>query len=281
MAARKNKGNYPVQRCIPLGRSTTQNPASTNAVVHVPWILSQVNRRLYRQHGMYRVNIQLEQSPTATSYDVYALANTWWVRNALKAAHKAYYTAMSDELEQTKPARWHDFIIDDGLTSTDHLHAMLYDGSASVAVEGGEWSPSLIELPSSAQASFRLSGATTGTYYNVFTEYDAMQNAPASPATPATGGYDGLLETFDAENVQLLQEQGNLPPYDPDNLPDVWVHVGKIYSNNAGGAQRLSTGWFDAPLGVVYIPGLNSLGNSGLCIDIAAGSYKGVLCDAL
>lgn len=281
MAARKSKGNYPVQRCIPLGRSTQQNPASPNAVVHVPWILSQVNRRLYRQQGVYRVNIQLEQSPTANSYDVYALANTWWVRNALKAAHKAYYTAMADELEQTKPARWHDFIIDDSFNNTDNLHAMLFDGTAANAVQGGEWNPSLIELPSSAQAQFQLIGPTAGTQFNVFQEYDAMQNAPAAPGTAAPGGYDGLLETFDAENVQLLQEQGNLPPYDPDNMPDPFVHVGKIYTNNAGGAQRLSTGWFDAPLGVVYIPGMSSLGNSGLCLDVAAGSYKGVLCDPL
>lgn len=250
-------------------------------MIHAPFILSQVNRRLYRQSGMYRLNIQLEQTATTNSYNVYALANTWWVRNALKAAAKAYYQAMDDELAQTKPARWHDFRIDDAFTNTDMLHPMLFNGSTAVGVQGGEFDWSLIELPSSSQAKFVLNGSTTSTQFNVFQEYDAMQNAPASPATAAPGGYDGLLETFDAENVQLLQEQGNLPPYDPDNMPDVWVHVGTIYSNSANGTQRMSTGWFDAPLGIVYIPGLSAAGNAAICIDIAAGNYKGVLCDAL
>ena len=74
-----------------------------------------------------------------------------------------------------------------------------------------------------------------------------------------------------------LQNDGNNPPYDAaSNASDPFVYVGTIGAV-ASGQQRHSTGFFDAPCGIVVITtSAPSAINSTLSFEVQAGDYKGV-----
>ena len=82
--------------------------------------------------------------------------------------------------------------------------------------------------------------------------------------------------------MEALQARGNAPPYSATTFPSVWVKVATL-AVDASGAQKLSTGFFDAPCGLVHLNALggadfqdvNSLRNN-VAVTFAKGDYKGV-----
>ena len=137
-------------------------------------------------------------------------------------------------------------------------------------------------------------GRPAGTAYNVFQEYDAMADTPVdNPAVSSgTAPYDDLTHQNQTENMAHLVYRGDVPPYNGDSFDAYWVQVGALYVD-ASGAQSLSTGMFQAPLGVVLFtgPGGSGFGYVGdglinndrarLNQHFAPGNYKGVHVDAL
>lgn len=268
---------------IPL---RTAEVPQQNLVIQTHSLMSNVNRRLYAQCGVYRVKLDIDQSPTGNSYDVYTLANTWWVRGSIRAAKKAFYDAMKEELGHTKAARWHDFRINHNigaqLSGTQEALAEAYvpgAGAGTFAV-GSSLEYSQVEGSNSVQSEFVLTGATASGQWNVFEEYDKMGNPPQDPAAAESGGYANLTEELDEENVNLLQELGNTPPYLANDFNNPFMKASKLYTSTTG-AQVLSTGWIDAPLGLLFIPNWTAQGSTGLTLHVARGNYKGAFCDRL
>ena len=111
-------------------------------------------------------------------------------------------------------------------------------------------------------------------------EYDKAGNAQASPST-STGDmpYDDLMADDNATIAAALQVRGNAPPYDATGVSQdrQWVRIGTL---SAGTAQRLSTGFFKAPCGIVLITaggaGTEIVDSAPLSWTVKAGDYKGV-----
>ena len=277
---RQQSGAPDTQLTIPIGSVT---PSSTLKELDVPRIMSGVNHRLYRQHGSYRVKVDLLTAGPVQEVKVYALSNTWYVKRAIQMAKEVHDKAMENERALGMQSRWYDFRINPNLASHDDMvqAISLTPGAApSLATHPGEWAYSEIETVAGIARQFTLpsGGSTTG--YNIFQEYDRMANSDASPESTSVGGYDGADATLERENIEFLMEKGNQPPYArTDLLADIYVQVGSLYREGSG-AQRLSTGFFDAPLGAVFLQYPTADADLVLELECKSGKYKGVHMEA-
>lgn len=273
------------QRIIPIQSVT---PSSTLKLASVDRILSGYNHRLYRQHGCYRVKVDLLDGADTGEIKVYALANTWYVKRAIQMAKQVHDTANKEEMTMTQGARWYDFRIDDNTGSAGGFDQMVFATTLAPgtppapATHPGEYAVSVIEDTGGNLREFRVLGASSTSGWNIFTEYDNLANASRDPDTalPSGAGYDGADATMQGSNIEALNNRGDLPPYDNTDLEDrVFVQVGSLY-RTAGGNQRLSTGFFDAPLGMVWITQPSADGTPLLELEVKAGKYKGVHMEA-
>lgn len=269
----------------------------------IPHALSRLNHRLYREHQNYYASVSLNSMvSTAQPMLVYALAPTWYVQGALRAAKKMHDRAMREERATVKQARWYDFRLDLDIDTAFYDEMQPYGLDQSMTAfavhTADELIPSRVTDANGNNRVFTLRTATgggrpAGTAYNVFQEYDAMADTPVDNPSVSSGvaPYDDLTHQNQTENMANLQFRGDVPPYNGDSFDAYWVQVGELYVD-ASGAQSLSTGLFQAPLGVVLITGPQGLGmadiDGGLNIDkprinvhVAPGNYKGVHVDAL
>lgn len=260
-----------------------------------------MNHRLYRDQMNYYLNVRLNTTVQTgnTPILVYALAPTWYVQGALRAAKTMHDRAMKDERQTVAQARWYDFRTNLDFDGAVYEEAFAYgvrkEQDQVVIHTADEMVHSLVLDANDTARCFTLRQAT-GTNlggvlaYNVFEEYDAMADTPIdNPAvTAGSNPYDDLLEEADTENMEFIQKRGDLPPYNGDSFDAVWVQVGELY-NDASGAQSLATGVFQAPLGVFFCTGAGA-GISGgsiqtdvprVTVEVVPGTYKGVHADAL
>ncbi len=277
--ARSNAPDTQLQ--IPIGSVT---PSSTLKELEIPRVLSGVNHRLYRQHGVYRAKLDLLTAGPVQEIKVYALSNTWYVKRAIQMAKQVHDKAMEEERAMGQQARWYDFRITPNQAGHDDMvqAISLTPGAAPTLVtHPGEWNYSTIEDAAGTSKAFVLpaGGSTTG--YNIFQEYDRTANTERDPVFAlSTGGYDGVDASVEGENLVSLTEKGNQPPYNgQDLLADVFVQVGSLYRDGSG-SQRLSTGFFDAPLGQVWIQYPAADANLILNLECKSGKYKGVHMEA-
>jgi len=286
----KRRSNAPdTQRTIPIAKVSETAPFG---IVRVDRILSGLNHRLYRQHGSYRCKLKILSSQENTgSVEVYALSNTWYMKNAIQMAKRVHDQAMEEERAMGVQSRWYDFRISDNSGPVDEFVQALRSSplaGTALTTHPGEYSFSQIEDAAGTARAFTLpaGGGTVG--YNILQEYDRMGNTGVDPAgTIPVGGYDGADATLERENMQSLMEKGNNPPYNGETLnPDVFVQVGhllrKSYHSSAAGSgiSELSTGFFDAPLGMIWVKQMTSDSNVLLQLEVAAGNYKGVQMEA-
>ena len=189
-----------------------------------------------------------------------------------------------ENLTKGARARWFDFRIDSGLpTATVPRLYPATDGnprtSPPPAVTAGEFDDSIVEDAAGGTRSFSWTVGTSATVYNVMTEYNLAGNTDSSPTTPTGAGpYDDLEADASAVEMQALQERGNLPPYSATGFPSIWVKVATL-TVGANGNQKISTGFFDAPCGLVYLSATGTNFddlNNGISLTVQAGDYKGV-----
>lgn len=274
-----------------------------NSIVQVDRHLNLVNRRLYRQHKVYTAKVKLSNpNEDERPIGVYALRNTWAVRKAAHLAKTVYDQAVKEERAQVGNARWHDFrIVTQGSNVWNQSKAtfpFLVNGPSAQyrpVTEGvtGEYDFSSVATTDATGAelvrSFSLRETTpAGGSYSIFQEFQDMgPRTMANPVTPSSGGYDRARGTdFEDANVLDLLDEGNNPPYNPENLglDSAWVKVGEIGRLSTGGMVT-STSYFEAPLGVIALQGYNKQAGAGLPINIddqivevcvKEGEYKGV-----
>lgn len=282
---KRNKSDAPdTQLTFPLSRAGTGNINILQ--VDGPRLLSTTQHRLYRQCGTYRMKIDLHTSAAEVAgFRVVTLANTWYVKRSIQTARDMFDRAMADELSVSTKSRWYDFRIGVGPlisgVSDDMLAVLgsLPTNMNDVAFQG-EWFESNIVDAAGNTRGFDLTGTTGISRYNIFEEYDNMANGDASPQSAPPGGYDGVDATITSANVVELANQGNVPPYNQNDLLDqVFVSQGQLY--RSGGLSRESTGFFDAPLGLVWIvPDSATSPNPPVMLEFASGKYKGVRMEA-
>lgn len=264
--------------------TTTSGVPQPNSMIQVDKVMSELNHRLYRQHMVYTARVSLGTDAQTNQIDVYALAPTWYVLNSLRTAKRVHDDAMKEERALVRQARWYDFRIRPDMPLTEVLQPAGLTrttlGLDAVSNTGSEYLYSEIHDLNGNNKRFQLVGASSAGAFNVFEEYDAMGNVSDSPQTPAPGGYDDVDSDINNANADDLQQRGNAPPYDTDTWNVVWVKVGELY-RTASGTQSVSTGYFDAPLGIIYIPNYAQTTNGVLRLDVKAGKYKGIQAVAL
>jgi len=282
------------ERTMQMASSLPSGPWSPASMIEVPRALSLVNRRMYRQTRVYRCKLSLATKASDVSeIPVYALANNWYVRKSIALARDMFNVAVKEERAQVGSARWNDFRIkaelEKGGIAANNLFPQLTEmGGLNIQTlgygTGGEYNYSEVEDTAGNAKNFTIATQTNATQrYNIFEEWEKMgPNTAESPLGTSLGGYDLIDGSFEAAEVEELLDKGNLPPYDAltTGTPPVWVKVGTLYVDTTSGASQMSTGFFEAPLGLIWMPTLAiptpSDEESDLILECAAGDYKGV-----
>lgn len=286
MAKRKTKAKrYAVQRHIEV-RNGAISEVNAN-VMDVPQFLSKVNHRLYRQSRVYRCKINVNKAVDRMNFKVYALRDTWFLQKAYQMAKDVFDKNTSEERSVMSPksmARWQDFRIHihpkDGVTYNDLNPAIRDDSLALQDLTIGEFELSLVHKENGTAMSFGLFDLANSRW-SIVQEYDRSANTDNSPEDETglnVAAYSGLDDDVQDASRQHLSTAGNAPPYDSNSLDGnkLFREVGQL--NGLGGTigtQKLTTGFFDAPLGVVIIVTDNK-SDVDLELEVAAGDYKGV-----
>ena len=254
--------------------------------------LSRMNHRLYRQGMTYSVKVNLEPTSTQT-VDVYALNPNWIFSAAWKKAYEVYLNATAEERDVAKKAgiaaKWHDFRVGIAAAGTGAGLPLIYtENRASQLLSDGDFSGSIVGSPDSpsGEKAFTAVGAPSTTAYNIFDQF-ALSYRPDVGVTDieveTAVPYDGLTGESDLNALEFENEQdnGNLPPYST-GVPQTSAPFIKIAQLQVGtgteASGRLTTGFFDAPLGLIilenYAP--TDTDNADIIVECQAGDYKGV-----
>ena len=284
MAAKKKSNVYPVMRQFPLLISGSPD---TNALIRVDRALGAINHRLYRQSRMYTAKVDMDaDAPSGTTVDVWALCDTWWLHKAYRLAFETFMENSKEERGQARTSlgRWNDFRVDSGLGAAfqkDLLPSGNLVPTAAPQIFGTgsdtEYLMSEVHDSSGARKTFVFSGGTA-TEFNIITEYDNTANTDETPSTPANlASYDGLTDEIDQGQKEHLTQDGNLPPYKANALEGaVWIKVATL-NVAAAGTQKLSTGFFKAPAGMIAVVSNTILDDATLLnLEVKGGDYKGV-----
>jgi hypothetical protein len=283
---------YPVQRQIQL--AATADPGSSPLVLDVARNLSVVNHRLYRQGKTYQVKIDLDNRGAdvgASQFDVYALCDTWYVQKAWQLARARYLSNTADEravMSEQGIARWEDFRVTAGVVGAGTIVPYRYSEALSGAIDtSGEFENTEITLADgTTNRTFTWGSTPSASEFGILIEYDKTGGTNQMPST-ASGAkaYVGTEGDVQEATQDHLQEKGDLPPYNQTNFNvRVWVKVATLDNSDtpnpsvAGGHSRMSTGYFNAPCGLVVIkPNLaNDSLDGKLSMTVKAGDYKGV-----
>ena len=273
----KPKAHYPVVRTAELS-GTAENTALR--VLQVDRELSKLNRRLYRMGRYYQTKIDMR--PTGDGiYEVYALRDDWAVQKGFQMAYNQYVKNVSDEkaaMSKNQLARWNDFRVEPGTTGALLLSKLHASDTTGTVLNTGEFS--LAEVVDSAGTirTFTWSTSPSGSQYSILNEYDRQADVSDSPGNFASvGPYEELDSEINAETYVHLEQDGNQPPYDRNTVNQAFPFVRVATLGAAAGVQKLSTGFFTAPCGIVLIVGPSTSWNSDLMsMTVKSGDYKGV-----
>lgn len=275
-----------------------QQVGSGTRCIRVDRELSGQNRRLYRQSRVYRTKVNLpgDRQGTTVKLDVYKLRDSFMLQKgyglAMQEWNKSYAEAEHLVKENVK-ARWRDFRIDirpflgDLFLNSYTLSANGTGVTATPVVVDEYANSSLAYTTTGASRDFGLRSDTNT--FDIIAEYNKEGKVQPDPIAATTeAAYVELNANLEDAEVANLQIDGNSPPYDADStLPgEVLEYVGSIY-RDASGNEKLTTGFFDAPLGAVFVFGdgvgfVDSISIKGdpvpvTCeIEVQAGDYKGV-----
>lgn len=278
MASKKtSKKHYPVVRSAELS-GAAENTALR--ILQVDQELSKLNRRIYRMGRYYECKIDMR--PTGDGlYEVYALRDDWAVQKGFQMAYAQYVKNLKDEkasLPKSQLARWRDFRVETGCTGAA-LNAKLHQSdSTGVILTAGEFELANVTDAAGANRTFTWSNSPSSTQYSILLEHDKSGDAQVTPDNlSAVGPYEDIDSDTDAGSYNHLEQDGNDPPYEKDgnNRSIPFVRIATIGA--AAGVQKLSTGFFTAPCGIVLIVGPNTSWNSDLMsMTVKSGDYKGV-----
>lgn len=265
----------------------TANPQTndTQMQILVDKQLSAVNHRLYRQSRVYSCKVEIDASlATGSTVDVYALSDTWMNMKAYQYAKEQFDKNSSEEmgaLSQTNIGRWNDFRVGLAATTTRaDMNAITSTASGETELTNGKYELSEVTDASGVTHEFAWIESNTGVF-NIIDEYDRTGDTQQTPTfEQSTVAYADLDDQIDSDQVEHLSSQGDEPPYDDRNLENGCLsRVARLYVD-AEGQGKLSTGFFNAPCGIIYLVGGGGITSitlsDSLCVEVKAGDYKGV-----
>lgn len=276
------KKHFPVQRKMRLAE---QAPQSGNASMIIDTMseLCKVNHRLYRQSRVPMVKVEIDASlPTGAIVDVYALSDTWMNMKAYQFAHKTFENNSKEEraaLAETNVGRWNDFRVGYGPTVA-RMEAVVEGDSTATTLTQGSFGLSRVTDSSGVIHTFRWIGSSAQEF-NIIDEYDLSGNTQSQPTSgQVSAPYQDLEDEIDNDQAQHLTSQGANPPYAKDSLEnDCLTRIGRLFVD-AEGQGKLSTGFFNAPLGFVILEGQGGMTSvtlsNHLAVEVKAGDYKGI-----
>lgn len=275
----------PVQRKVYL--SGNAGAPGQTALIDAAQIASTSNHRLYRYGKKYilKVDIDVDAVGAGESIQVWALADTWAVQRAFEEAKMVFDLAYKNErenLSKEAQARWFDFRAVSGVTGDVMFATVSTDPTgATTLLTGGSFDTSIVEDQTGVQRSFSWRPATSASQYSIPAEYDLSGNTNSSPTvSTASGPYANLQADSSVIEMNAMQIRGRNPPYDADAFPGVWVKIATLQTSQTEGAQRLSTGFFDAPCGQVILKLSGAATtvsiNNKVAVEFRAGDYKGL-----
>lgn len=284
MAKTKGKRKrYPVQRHIEIAGA---HPANWN-VLDIPKFLSESNHRLYRQARVYKAKVNLLESPVAVNgkTHVYVLRDTWMLQKAYQMAKDAYDKNMSEEraiVAKSNHARWQDFriVTDPKSSGINHLQPVSRENGTLNAnsMTAGEFDNSRVFKEDGTAMTFGLYG--TSVRWSIVEEYDKTADVDSKPANTVSGSSINAYGDLDDDNVTAarddLQTRGNAPPYDPNSLDGDKLFRRVATLGVGSQSHKLSTGIFEAPLGLVLIVCESADTVAPLELEVSTGDYKGV-----
>ena len=276
---------YPVQRRINL--SAEGSVGGTIGLIDTGRILSANNRRLYRQGKMYSCKLEIEPTRLGVGQlvEIWAIKPTWASIRAWELAKDNFDQSYLDEKEtiaKNQQARWFDFRVDHGLGAVETFVGRgdnNMDPAGGVKFDGGEFVLSTVEDQAGATRTFTWANVGGAGSYAIYTEYSEGNRAAQTPAfTTGDGPYDQLHADSSQQEASALQSDGNGPPYSGSIVTNGnWVKVGTLAMGAAAG--RFSTGYFDAPCGLIAlrVTGLDAGQVApSMTLEVQSGDYKGV-----
>lgn len=235
-----------------------------------------------------KVDVDIGSTLATNGVDVYVLRDTWDLHGAYKLAMKNYYNAMKEELAGAKGSqtRWHDFRVlpdfqaDELVPAANNPDNALPSMVLSRLTTGDHEISQVVDSVGTTR-SFTLDTATTGTEWSIIAEWDDHDRVDADPqAASTTMPYNTLVEDRDEANYDLLRQKGEGPPYNPQADLNLWQHVAHLQQVSPDGVVKLSSGFFDAPLGIVILVSNGFTSGSSverpLTVTFQSGDYKGV-----
>lgn len=278
---------FPVVRSMTV--ASGGSVVGRNQLLDVGRMLSVFNHRLYRQGKRYHVKVDFTNASGDANADaprqieVFALADTWMNQKAWQMARGMYEDAMADErstMGEGQSARWEDFRVNAGVPGLHIMQPYRYDVSLNGAPDAaGEFVNSQVIRADGTAMTFTY-GASGGNTYGILEEYDKYDNTAVVNATN-DGAYANLMNENDEAAADLLKTSGDQPPYDRNSInTSPFVKVATLTRDQMG-SQRLSTGFFAAPCGLVIIRTSNNNHTltDELTLTVKAGDYKGVSAD--
>ena len=279
------KSGYPVVR-----KFTIDTDGTGDVYVDIGQCLSMINHRLYRQGRLYRVRVSITSPIAIAGAAVTTLPDTWWARTAYNKVRKLWTDRIGKiKKEQGTNAavgRWNDFKVGYDEThrnafTSAKLPELVTDATGTQAgftAGNAEWNlSSLIDNDGNTNTFRMLGTASTSNVVNIVDAYADITNI-FSPDPGQTGVGAGIYGDFLPEagaGDTLMDTQGDYPPYNEVDFPQHEVLQSQLVCTDpsAAGIQRLSSGYFDAPLGIIRIAAPT---NNELTIEVQAGDYKGV-----
>jgi len=277
---------FPVQRKINLTPEGSVGGAA--GLIDVGRVLSANNRRLYRQGKMYSCKLEIDPTILAAgqSVEVWCLKPTWATIKSWELAKENFDQSYIDEREnisKNQQARWFDFRVDHGLGAIETFVGWA-DNNMSAAggtqLDDGEFVLSTVEDQNGVSRTFTWNTVGGAGSYAIYSEFAEGSRAAQTPAFPNTDGpYDNLHADSSQIESEAIQDAGNRAPYaGAITINANWVKVGTLAMGASAG--RFSTGYFDAPCGLIAMrvtggPDANQLQQS-LILEVQSGDYKGV-----
>ena len=274
--AKKNSRHYPVVKGSPISSG-----AAANTLVDMARNLSVLNRRLYRFGRNYSLKVDM-RNDYAGQVEVFALRDDWAVQKAFQMAYQEYLDNTMEERENLSSnmiARWEDFRVRDGLTlaKNDARPVMHTPAGAATILNAGEFNLSNVVDGAGTERTFSW-GAGSASIYGILEEYDKTSNTGLeAPVVVNDAPYVDIDTSVDETTHDNLQTDGNAPPYDQNGIAagSPWVRIAVLGST--AGTQKLSSGFFTAPCGLILLKGFSETSEAySIEVEAKAGDYKGV-----
>lgn len=249
--------------------------ANAGDYIDLSGLLSNANRRLYRQGFVYHASFATDNgTPAGLANHVTVLGDTWYLRKAYALAFKMWMRSNREEKEAgVKPGRWNDFRV-------RYEAAQLADASNTVGPyngANGEWLFTVARDAGGAAAgrTFAMVGSTTANEYGILEEYDQQLdmtlNTPAQSQASEVA-YSQLITEVSDIQADILQEDGDFPPYNGATMTAQEVTYKLTSPLSLPGTAYFRTPMVPVPLGLVKVGAGGFTGR----IQVKAGRYKGV-----